>query len=270
MPVIRGIVVSVGEWYGRTLDICLIRNMRHMTECLVVTAPGDPAIEVARQVPGVRVLETTAFTDYGAKFNKGLAMEQGFDVMGRHGWILIHDADILFPDCPAIHNLMPGYLHGAKRHIIDDPAEWSPVMNWTRLPLARDGGPIGFFQLFHADDPAVKDKRPWYDVSFPHAGGCDAYFIEHWPSGRHHITATNCLHFGPKDHNWFGTDQDSRDIMGKFVTRNEWWRAAQHFTPDQVERAGEIPDRIQVPGYAPSTFELPFVRRFNQKFTVQR
>ena len=45
----------------------------------------------------VEVFETTAFVDHGAAFNKGYALEQGFDVRGRHGWIAIIDTDIVLP-----------------------------------------------------------------------------------------------------------------------------------------------------------------------------
>jgi len=259
MPQIRGLTVSVGPWYADLLRITLPLNMRHLTECLVVTAPGDPSVTVASAVPGVRVFETDAFTRFGAVFNKGFAVEEAFDVIGRHGWVWIWDADIVFPPSIPFGLLRPDCLHGMRRRILDDPSQWSPSLDWKSLPRWPDGGPIGFAQLFHAD--AVRDHRPWYDVSFPHAGGCDAAFMGLWPRERWRTLPTDCLHLGPTDTNWFGTTAEARDTMARFVVENGWTRAAAKFSPEQVARAGVVPGRLTVPGYPPSDFELPFVRK---------
>lgn len=261
MPAIRGLVVSVGPWYADTLRVCLPANMRHLTSCLVVTAPGDPSIEVARSAPGVDVFETDAFTQHGARFNKGLAIEQAFEVLGRSGWIAVIDADILWPEALPWHRLRDGCCNGARRRILDDPSQYRPDLDWRTLPDSRDGGPIGFTQIFHADDPMIRDKRPWYDVSFAHAGGCDAYFLHHWPRTRWNVMPVEVLHLGPKDRHWFGTEPESIDMMGAFVARNGWRHAAKRHDPTAIERVGEIPHRVQVPGYAPSTYEMPFVSR---------
>lgn len=262
VPEIRGLVVAVGEWYARTLAVSLPRNMRHLSECVVVTAPGDGAVlDVVRSVPGAVAFETDAFTRHGAMFNKGLAIEEAFDVLGRHGWLAVVDADILWPDELPLHLLQSGCLHGMRRRILEDPAAWTPYLDWRTCPPHRDGGPIGWTQVWHADDPAVRDKRPWYDVSFGHAGGGDAAHMAHWPRSHWRILPCEALHLGPTDTHWFGVTPEAKNLMAKFVTENGWHRAAAKFTPDQVARAGEVPGRVEVPGYEPSTFELPFVRR---------
>lgn len=267
MSGVRGITVCVGDWYAATLAVCLVRNMRHLTSCVVVTAPGQHEVTaVVRGVPGVTLFETDAFTRPDANgvtphFNKGLALEEGFDFMGRYGRILIWDADILFPDFIPWDAMNPGHLCGATRRILNDPTHWSPALDWRRCPVVRDGGPIGFFQCFDASDPAVKDKRPWYDVSFAHAGGGDAYFLTHWPRLKWQITALEVLHLGPRDTHWFGCDPAGRDVMAAFVTRNGWNRSHSRVDRTAVTRVGEITERVDVPGYEPSTFELPFVRR---------
>lgn len=263
MPALRGITVAVGEWYARTLEICLVRNMRHLVECWVVTKPGDPCVEVARAVPGVRVVETDAFTRHGAILNKGLALEETFDAMGRRGWCWIWDADCLWPDAIPLDRLDPAALHGARRRVLEDPAAWHPGLDWSGLRHSHDGGPIGHTQIFHADAPALRGARPWYDVSFGHAGGGDAAFIEHWKRARQPIVMLpmEVLHLGPVDRHWFGADREGQDMMGRFVTENGWRKAAARFTAEEVERAGEPVHRVEVPGYPPSSYELPFVRR---------
>lgn len=255
---IRGITISVG--YGPLLAVTLPRNMRHLSECVVVTTPDDEETHlVVERTPGARVFETDAFTRHGARFNKGLGMEEGFDALGREGWILILDADIVLPDALPLDRLRPDCLHGARRRLMRDPTGWHEGVDFRACPPVRDGGPIGFFQLFHAD--AVKDKRPWYDVTFAHAGGGDAFFMTHWPRDRWKVLPVDVLHLGPIDTHWFGTGPEGREMMAAFVHRNGWSRAMAHSDPAAQHRVGEIPERVSVPGYMPSSFELPFVNR---------
>lgn len=260
MPSIRGITVSIG--YAPLLAATLVRNMRHMEECVVVTAPEDEATqEVVASVPGTRLHVTDAHRRHGARFNKGLAMEEGFDVLGRRDWILIWDADCIFPDSLDLSEVRPGPLYGARRRMLDDPAAWHPDLDWATCPEMRDGGPIGFFQLFHADSPHLVGKRPWYDVSFAHAGGGDAAFMRHWPSVMWKVLPIDVLHLGPNDTNWFGTDPEGRDVMAAFVHRAGWRRAMKKADASAVGRVGEIKDRVEVPGYPRSNFTLGINRR---------
>jgi hypothetical protein len=256
---IRGITTCVG--YARYLAVTLPRNIRHLQECVVVTSPEDHGtLEVCQHVSGVRVHVTDAFTRYGARFNKGLAMEEGFDVLGRAGWILIWDADIVFPEQFPYTRMREGYLIGARRRLCRDLDQWQPSMPWGRYHLVRDGGPVGYFQLFQAEDPAVAGKRPWYDVTFAHAGGGDAYFLTHWPPFKHMMLGVDVLHLGPCDAHWFGTDEEGKKIMRAFVCRNGWrQRDGSKFDPDDAHLVGEIVERVQVPGQH-SEYELPFVK----------
>jgi len=98
-------------------------------------------------------------------------------------------------------------------------------------------------------------------VSFAHAGGGDAAFMQHWSRNDWIVLPFDVLHLGPIDLNWFGCSPEGRDMMARFVTQNGWRRGMANFTPDAIERAPEPIERVQVPGYEPSHFELPFVRR---------
>lgn len=263
MPALRGITVAVGEWYAKTLAICLPRNMRHFEEILVVTTPQDEAVKaVAAGVPGARLFETNDFYAYGARFNKGLCIERAFDVLGRHGHVCILDSDVLLPDALPLSLVKPGRLYGARRRVLEDPSRWRPDLVWASLPLHKDGSaPIGFFQLFSAEDPALAGKPYWYDPTFSHAGGSDAYFMTHWPRANLCVLPFDVLHLGPVDRHWFGCDPAGVELMAAFVTRNGWTRAAAKHDPAAADRVGEIVERVTVPGYAPSDYELPFVRR---------
>ncbi len=260
VPALRGITISVS--YGPLLAITLPLNMRHLESCLVVTSPEDHETQdVAFSVPGVSVFETDAFTRHGARFNKGLAYEEGFDKLGRAGWILIWDADCIFPSELPLDSIQPTKLYGCRRRILEDPCKWSESLDWRTCPVNRDGGPIGYFQLAHADDPVLKHQRPWYEVSFSHAGGGDAWYMEHWHPGNRIVLPFDVLHLGPIDTHWFGTDQAGKDLMAKFVRQNGWHRATQKHSQESASRAPEIVERVKVPGYEPTGYELPFVKR---------
>ncbi len=231
----------------------------------MLSSPDDEETRaVVASTPGARLHVTTAFTDHGAKFNKGLALNEGFRLIDRDGWIWVHDADILFPERVPLDLLQPGKLHGCRRRVLTEPTKWHPCMEWRTVPFSRDGGPIGFTQIFRGDDPVLKDKPYWYEPTFTHAGGGDAFFMEHWPPSHRTVLPFDVLHLGHTDTNWFGTSQEARDMMARFVRENGWRGAARKHSPEAAKRAPEIVERVQVPGYAPSNFELPFVRRTRQ------
>jgi hypothetical protein len=201
---LRAITTCVGSWYSRTLELAMPPNRQHFAECMVVTMPNDPVVPIARAA-GVEVFETTAFVDHGAAFNKGYAPEQGLDVLGRHCWIAIIDADIVLPPYMPWMHFRSGYLHGCRRRILEDPEQFVPGFSWQRAVPTPDRYPVGYLGIFDAADRAIVDKRPWYDVSFARAGGGDAYFMGHWSHMRHKLLSMEVLHLGPRNRHWFGT-----------------------------------------------------------------
>lgn len=257
---IRGIVICVN--YDDLLRITLVRNMRHLTECLVITSPTDTATkELCAGIPNVRVYETDAFYRYGAKFNKGLAMEEGFDVLGRTGWILVFDADTLLPD-DISYDYQFGNLYGAKRVILNNPKLWHPAYDWNRAVPSHDPSFPGYFQLFHADDPHIAE-HPWYDVTFTHAGGCDGYFQTRWPQSKKIRLPFKVLHLGPRDTNWFGRASERTDSkpvenqtefyreMQKFLTF-KGWRGAN----DALQVGADYNEKVAVPGAVETGYKL--------------
>lgn len=235
MPAIRGITISVG--YDDLLSITLRRNMRHMKECLVVTHPSDHRTkDLVLSVDGASLYETTAFYEHGAKFNKGLAMELGFESMGRSGWMLVWDADILFPEVMNLDFVDPGNLYTPQRRILANPNLWREDIDWASLSVRPDVEFAGYFQLFHADDPVLRN-RPWYGIDYSHCGGCDYVFQEKWPSSRKIRPGFEVLHIGPCDTNWFGRSSERSDgepvpqaaenleNMERFLRMKGWGRA---------------------------------------------
>jgi hypothetical protein len=258
---IRGVVVCVN--YCDLLKITLPRNMKHLDECVVVTSPEDiETQEFCAGIPNVRVFQTDAFTRFGAKFNKGLALEESFDFLGRHGWILIWDADTLFPDDMGEHvkvsELNPHMMYGAPRVILKDPSQWTPDFDWNTARRTLDRCYPGFFQLFHADDPHIAEL-PWYDVTFNNAGGGDGYFDSRWPWAEKMKFPFVVLHLGERDANWFGRATKRADgkavpgaaerqkVMEEFLASKGWGRPWSGLP---------FEDHVQVPGVEPSPFKL--------------
>ena len=197
----KGIVVCVE--YDDYLAITLPKNARHMTQVIVVTTADDQQTQaVVRQVPNATCYRTNAFHRNEKLFNKGAAIEEAFDALGRDGWILIWDADIILPSSFTRLDCDPSMLYGAKRRLC--PGAVQPVNEsaWSDYPISREAGWPGYFQLFHG--AALHDIRPWYGIDSPHAGIGDAYFQNHWTTDRKSWLPLEVLHLGPRDVNWFG------------------------------------------------------------------
>lgn len=255
----KGVVVCVN--YDDLLKITLPQNLQNMEECLVITSPADTKTqELASQYPKCKLHVTDAFYRYGAIFNKGLAIEESFDVLGREGWILIWDADILMPKQKIYFNhLNPDVLYGARRRILNDPRQYHSGFNWQQAPIHYDRVWPGYFQLFNADDSHLI-QRPWYDVTFAHAGGGDGAFQDRWKENEKARLSFEVLHLGPIDTNWMGraTDrldgekfegqQKNQEIMDNYVRHKGWKRGSP---PNQP-----ILERVIVPGHSPTGFKV--------------
>lgn len=197
---VKGIVVCVN--YDDYLAITLPLNARHLTSIVVVTSPDDTRTQaVVKSIPSARCYLTNAFTRDGKRFNKGAAMEEAFDALGRDGWTLIWDADTLLPKHVPFDGLDPANLYGSKRRLCD-VSTVPPESGWNQFPISREAGWPGYFQLFHG--AAIFSIRPWYGTQSTHAGIGDAHFQNHWNLDHKKWLPMEVLHLGPRDTNWFG------------------------------------------------------------------
>lgn len=208
---INAILVCVG--YDDFLRLTLPRTLQYVSKLVVVTTPTDHrTIALCDQYPQVIVHKTLAFYDDGASFNKGKALEEGFDVLGRTGWILILDADILLPIVIMPAAITPGTLYTPARRIMSrvDGLIETPKVDPRTLPLRIEHGNFGYFQLFHADDPAVA-AHPWYETDWVHAGGADSVFEKRWSKDKKERMSFEVIHLGDPDQNWYGRTRPRLD-----------------------------------------------------------
>ena len=201
--------ITVCVEYDDLLEITLPRAAPHFDGILVVTSPEDKNTmrlvgRFAREGLRVGIWPTNAFYQNGAGFNKGLALEQGFDILGREGWICVFDADIVMPAEMDLSGLVPGKLYCPRRRICKDPRKYDGSEDFRRWKPFPDMEHAGYCQFFHADDPVLKSVRPWYGTHWKHAGGCDSDFQSRWPDGHKEWLDFTVLHLGEDAANWHG------------------------------------------------------------------
>lgn len=217
-PPLRAIVVCVD--YADILSVTLPYNEKHFKEIMVVTSWGDKKTRAlvhalnARQFVSsdecVLVHETNAFYERGAKFNKWAALEEGLDVFGRHGFMTLLDADVLWPKDlkGALDSLVPGNLYTPRRRMCPTlPVSIDRVPDertWARYPLHHNDAEFaGYSQIFHAGDPTL-GARPWHDTNWKHAGGADSFFQMKWKDQNKIRPSFEVLHLGDAGSNWMG------------------------------------------------------------------
>lgn len=200
---IRAITVCVD--YHDILNLTLPYNRSFYEDIMVVTSSADKrTIDVAQQ-HGAQVHITEAFYGRKAVFNKFAAIEEALDVMGRRGWILLLDADVVIPKQRQPINLVPGKLYTPHRRIVPTiPTEIPIEKRWRRFKRTMVNEEFaGYFQLFHADDP-VLGASPWHDINFTWAGSADSFFNARWKESSKVRPPFEVLHLGPPFVNWAG------------------------------------------------------------------
>ena len=212
---IKGLTICVE--FDDLLRLTLPCNALHFDELVVVTSPDDRATlqavdEVCRErgFDHVDVYQTNAFTKRGAAFNKGMCLEHGLDVVGRSGWLLVWDVDVVMPDAMDLSHIEPGKLYCPRRRMCRNPAEYTGRADWTRWPILPETEHAGYFQLFHADDPVLA-RRPWFSLDWRHAGGYDTEFQARWPKRLKLRPPFEVLHLGEAYLNWHGRVQPRVD-----------------------------------------------------------
>jgi len=203
---LRAILVCVD--YSDILAFTLPYNRHHFSEVLVVTTPWDYESQVYAQLNNCSWYATESFYDDGASFNKWKALEEGLDHICRHGWIVIMDADILWPKKILWQDfeLEQGCIYTPMRRERWQLSLPVPLQEdeWHRYPLHGNTTEwAGWTQIFHAEDP-VLGNPPWHEVNWKHAGGADSFFQRKWSKENKKRPPFEVLHLGECGRNWYG------------------------------------------------------------------
>lgn len=213
----KAIIVCVD--FDDLLEISLAKNAKHFEQILVVTAPHDKrTIFLCQKYSNVLPYVTNAFYDDGAHFNKGLAIEYALSFIGREGWLVTLDVDIILPDPLPIDTsqLDTECLHGARRRMCYNPGDYNEK-DWNQYPIKVDGEIPGYFHLFHAS-AAVLHDQPWYGVDWTHAGGYDSVFEAKFRPNNTRWLSFEVVHLGTDGANWHGRTiprLDARPVLNQ-------------------------------------------------------
>ncbi len=189
---INSLVVCVD--FDDFLEITLPLNKRHFDRTLVVTSPADIRTRDLAERYECECFITDAFYRHGATFNKGAAIEEGFDAIGRSGWICVWDADIVMPDAIDIPGKETDCLYVPVRRTLETSTRYHEGIEWSDLPSPTQPHEFdGYFQLFHGSAPL---QRPWYGVDWKHAGGGDSDFELQFPAKNRKRPPFEVLHLG--------------------------------------------------------------------------
>lgn len=199
----RAFIVAVN--YNDLLSITLPYNRHHFTEVNLITdLKGVESLSPIAKQYDCQLLATDVFYENGAVFNKWVALEKFLSIQGRHGWIVLMDADILWPKEIPAYDLICGNLYTPRRRIWPDVTVPHPSeMFWSTLHRHRNEEFAGWTQIFHGDDPHLGNP-PWHEINWKHAGGADSFFQRKWPAEHKLRPPFECLHLGPTGQNWCG------------------------------------------------------------------
>lgn len=203
--------------YDDFLSLVLPKNAVHFDRVLVVTSPDDDCTaRVIERVPNADCFRTDLFYYAGAPFDKGRALDAGLEVLGKEGWIVIFDCDVIVPHEMDFSGIEPGNLYSPYRRICEDPKLFTPELEWGDLPLGyetQNGQHAGYFQLFWANDPVLPKDEPWHGTQWKTAQGADTVFQDHWPKDRRKRLPFEVLHLGPPKVNWAGRVSPRWDLV---------------------------------------------------------
>lgn len=207
----RAVIVCVDM--ADILAETLPRNKHHFADTWIVTAPDDRCTAAVAAANGARIARSNLFFANGAKFNKFAPLEECLAAMGRHGWLVLLDADIVLPRAIAWHQLDMQCIHGMDgRRLLPAGAAVPAENEWNRLPLdptnpadgsARHSEVIGYFQAFHCH-ASFLGLPPWHKLDLPTAAGGDSLFQAKWPLSLKRWLPHEVLHIGQPAANWNG------------------------------------------------------------------
>jgi hypothetical protein len=91
-------LVTTCVGFDDILDLTLPQNHPQVDTLIVVTSHEDKKTQMVAKKHGAMLVVTDLFKKNGRNFNKGAAINAGFDYWQWHGWRMHIDSDIALPD----------------------------------------------------------------------------------------------------------------------------------------------------------------------------
>lgn len=202
----RAIMVCVD--FHDVLSLTLSRQVNHFHSLHIITDRKHHAdtYAVCEPFPNVQVLQTDLFYADGAHFAKYRALEWALDQIGRHGWLTILDADIVYPAFADMSRyLRRGYLYTPLRRICDPIPQVIPEESvWGTYPIHPQFREwAGYSQTFHCEDARL-GQPPWHQIDWTGCQGGDSFLQAKWPTEYKIRPPFEVLHLGRPGVNWLG------------------------------------------------------------------
>lgn len=200
---LEAVTVSVG--FDDLLDHTLSLNHPHLDTLIVVTSHEDRATQAVARKHGATCVNTDLVKKNGRKFNKGAAINAGFNYFQFHGWRMHLDADIVLGSdfrrsLFNHHHLDRDCLYGADRIDVIGTEALYKLQNVKQhqhrcIVHSRSDQtigarfidsllgycPIGYLQLWHSSC-----QQP-YPYSLGTAAHDDVMFAALWPESQRRL-----------------------------------------------------------------------------------
>ncbi len=216
--------------YSDYLNYTLKYNIEIFDEIYIATTKEDSSThqvikEHNTKYNNIRTISTDLFYSNKAILNKGAAINLLLQSISKTGWVLIGDADCIYPLVlkTSVPDLDPNYLFGMYRHIVDtakdlenEVGRMSNLQDNTEFfrDLKSQHGFIhrlvlGYCQLFNFSSKFLQDK----ELTYPDGRSCryvDTIFSRSNFNRKYKsLLDMYCIHLGQTATNWYGRKSDT-------------------------------------------------------------
>ncbi len=218
--------------YSDLLAVSLSENIKIIDPrfITVVTDSSDVLTQRLCGIFGVNCIITDKFYDDGAAFNKGKAINEGIKSIENPDWILLTDADIVFP--PNFMSVLNektvniNKLYATSRYLCRNYDTYLKYKAGQITLSEMDGvhrcPPVGYFQLFSYNHPSIINKEKIYPETSIDASWSDMLFADRFTQ-KECIQTIKLIHLGDDSQNWKGrktkrfiTDEVFSNIISEF------------------------------------------------------
>lgn len=211
--------------YGDYLDHTLRYNKYIFDEINIATSSQDiltrKIVKKHNTHNNIKIIITDVFYANNVSINKGAAINVLLSNTDHNGWLLIGDADCIYPNQlkDIVTSLNINNLYGMYRYIINkstDIEKAVTTMNNSQdlldilksqeiqlKPAARSHLVLGYCQLFNYAAKIFNKTKPKY----PEGSSCrfvDTQFSRSYFRKNRHLLDHYCIHLGEPGVNWHG------------------------------------------------------------------